>query len=723
MSLRSTELRTRALVLAASLVLLLAGAAYLDHPADRAQAGPRAEPAAASCAQTLLVLVPGNGEGAGSTPVSAGRTLGRVRDTFLAASTGRRTVETRVVPLRSVGIGALRTATMSAPAETQLTRAVAARWDPGIGAATDAAIGLLTERQHSCPQQRIVLAGYAQGAAVMHRTLTRMGRLSARRVVGAVLVSDPDRMRDTRALHRGRPAAGSAAIGLERRRVRRTADVPVPGSPAEVLSVCRSGDVVCHLRRQPLRIGLNQATSYLRYNADELDAAARDEAQRTYEIPEPTASGPVTGSQGVPLREQLTASVNPAHRSLLRWRAVGGVPPGLSLSSTGALVGTPTQQGTWTLQYTVRNTWRADLSREMPGSLQVTVGATHVQTSVGGDTGCTVRASRQLWCWGDNSDGQLGTRDRDNRTSPTRMGYAANWASVANGGTHTCAIRTGGGLWCWGRNDLGQVGDGTTATRLSPQRVGGWTTWSQVSANAFHTCAVSHVGALWCWGKDDVGQLGIGRNFQRRLAPRRVGSSLRWASVSVGTFHTCATRTDGSLWCWGDNTLGQLGLTTGSRNTPGEVAGSGYLSVAAQAMNSCGLQTSGAVTCWGSNFSGQLGNGTRSSSRTPVTVSGGDVFVDLAVGDRFACGVTDQQVVECWGNGYTGQLGRDGVLQSTTPVAIGSSSRFETVSAGWGHACAVGTDGVTTCWGFNSAGQVGDGTHLTRRAPVPVLED
>jgi Regulator of chromosome condensation (RCC1) repeat len=196
--------------------------------------------------------------------------------------------------------------------------------------------------------------------------------------------------------------------------------------------------------------------------------------------------------------------------------------------------------------------------------------------SAGGLHTCTVKTDHTLWCWGSNFYGQLGDATTTNRTVPVQVGgHASDWASVAAGASHTCAVKTDHTLWCWGLNGDGEFGDGTTTNSLVPVQVGGHASdWAAVAAGALHTCAVKTDGTLWCWGDNTFGQLGDG-SMTNSLVPVQVsGQATDWAVVTAGEFHTCAARTDHTLWCWGWNPDGQLGngSTTGSP-VPVQVSG------------------------------------------------------------------------------------------------------------------------------------------------------
>ena len=162
-----------------------------------------------------------------------------------------------------------------------------------------------------------------------------------------------------------------------------------------------------------------------------------------------------------------------------------------------------------------------------------------------------VKSDASLWCWGANNSGQLGVGSTVNQKVPTRVGVANDWSQVSAGGVSSCGIRTGGLLFCWGGNANGQVGDGTTSQRTSPVQIGASKVWQQVATSGFsnypddaHACAVASsgtTGSLWCWGGNDVGQLGIGSTTQA-LTPTQVGTSIGWGSVAVADTQTLALR-------------------------------------------------------------------------------------------------------------------------------------------------------------------------------------
>lgn len=719
--------RGRLLSFSVALALLgsLLGALLVGRltAADAARLDTTRLAATPSCADVLLVLVPGDGEGAGSTPVSAGPTVGRFRDTYLRqAQVAGRTVDTRVVSYRTRSLATLRPANPSAPANRSITGGMARYWGTGITQARDLTLSLLNQMASSCPDQSIVLAGYGQGAGALHRVLRSLGGGAiSRRVIGAAIFSDPDRTRSTRAVKLGRPAASGTALGImPATRSYYAGDVPLLNTYPRVLSVCRSLDVVCDYRGQAARTGIAIAGSYLRYNSDQIDRAAGDLATRTRAIPDPQPEvTTVSASPGIATYQQLGVDILAKYAPYLRWAATGPMPPGLSLAATGTVTGTPTTTGTWTVGYTVRNTANPAYAHPIPGTMVIRVAdAALVTATAGGDSSCAVESDGSLWCWGDNFDGQLGIGSHTNQVKPTRVGSSTSWASVNTGGTHTCAIDRSGALYCWGRNDYGQLGDGTRTVRLAPVRIS-TRLYSSVATNVHHTCAVARDGSLWCWGMNSSGQLGLGDNTIR-VVPTRVGTLTGWTQVSTGLYDTCALRA-GVASCWGGNKFGQLGVGDTAGRTAPTTVGSGYAQVSAGDTHTCAITTTGEAQCWGANTSGQVGDGTRTLRTRPVPVSGGATYSSVDAGLLSSCAVTTSQGVQCWGSGWVGTLGAGAPNVSPVPTPVLSSGAFTKVEVGWGHACASEAVGAVSCWGFSSAGQLGNGTHQTARTPVRVI--
>jgi alpha-tubulin suppressor-like RCC1 family protein len=235
---------------------------------------------------------------------------------------------------------------------------------------------------------------------------------------------------------------------------------------------------------------------------------------------------------------------------------------------------------------------------------------------------CAKKLDNSLWCWGYNSSGQLGLglSAPEKSDAPAKVSDELNWAVVSVGAGHSCATKSDGTLWCWGSNSNGQIGVGTTLTAFSPTPVVG-TGFSAVSAGASHTCATGVDGSLACWGFNDIGQLGDGTTAQKTVPTPVTGND--WIAVGAGSAHTCAIKMDGSLWCWGDNTTGQLGDGTNANHiAPTRILNPAgpWAAVALGSGHTCATLGTGSLYCWGDNSKGQLGDGTTTPRNKPILI-------------------------------------------------------------------------------------------------------
>ena len=227
--------------------------------------------------------------------------------------------------------------------------------------------------------------------------------------------------------------------------------------------------------------------------------------------------------------------------------------------------------------------------------------------AAGGNHTCAWTTGGAALCWGDNGLGQVGDGTTTKRYLPTPVsGMAGGVAAVAAGFVHTCALTAAGGVACWGDNSVGQLGDGITTRRLTPTTVPGVLAGTAaVAAGGMHTCVLTAGGGVACWG------------YGTGAVPTPVsGLASGVAAIETGSFHTCAITTGGGLACWGENPFGQLGDgTTTSRLVPAAVSGlsSGVVAIAAGGGHTCALTAAGSVLCWGDNSVGQLGDGTTTS--------------------------------------------------------------------------------------------------------------
>lgn len=301
---------------------------------------------------------------------------------------------------------------------------------------------------------------------------------------------------------------------------------------------------------------------------------------------------------------------------------------------------------------------------------------------------------------------------------------------VARGGHHSCLVASTGRAWCWGDNSQGQLGTGATGSTTVPVRVAGDLRFTHLSLGWLHSCGVTTEKRVYCWGFNFDGQLGDGTGYPtniRRLTPVQVAGSRRYRQVRAGRDFTCAITTADVAFCWGLNTFGQLGTGTGGKSpSPVRVVGGHeWRQLNAGEEHVCGVTRDDRAFCWGMGFWGQLGHGTEEARSRPTAVAGGLRFRQVTAGGKHSCGITTQDKAYCWGDNNDGQLG-DGtawppVLKRLTPVAVATSRRFDHVVAGSDHTCGVALSSRAFCWGLNTDGQLGDGTTTRRLTPVPIL--
>lgn len=400
-----------------------------------------------------------------------------------------------------------------------------------------------------------------------------------------------------------------------------------------------------------------------------------------------------------------------------------------------------------------------------------------LQLTAGYDFTCSLMTDRSVYCWGANSDGQLGqgnlsdgtTPDTDNRYTPVKVKGLADVAKISAAvsfGGHVCALKTDKTVWCWGSNfgvsaagsPFG-IGSGDNDPHPIPtQMMVSSTTALQnvndISTGQFFTCVVDNTNSTRCTGFNQDGNLGDGAQGAGadRSYPVLTGTAGEYGVIWSGYEHSCGTMGRGAsttLKCWGLNSTLGCGVASPTVVTPPvTAAGLTIRGDSAQPIGTggngvgCGVGTNSVLNCWGYNRRGQLGRGcdsvgTGGCSAIANTATAGfvckrngpgcpavgdplNLVTSFGIGEYMSCAVSNH-VVHCWGDNNHGQLG-DGTTGNTSfyakPVTLPLDATQ--VAVGSFHNCALLTDQTVQCWGWNGDGQIGNNDMVNQDITVPV---
>ena len=301
---------------------------------------------------------------------------------------------------------------------------------------------------------------------------------------------------------------------------------------------------------------------------------------------------------------------------------------------------------------------------------------TFTQVASGGNSfTIALKSDGTLWATGLNLYGFLGIGNYTNQSSFVQIGVANNWKTISAGGAHVLALKTDGTLWAWGLNGDGQLGNGSTVTSNIPVQIGSDTNWKSVAAGGYYfSMAIKTDGSLWVWGNDSYNQMGNGTVTQPYTVPTQLGVATDWDKIAAGQYHALAIKNNGTLWGWGDNSAGGIGIgnTTPVSNPIQIGIDANWQKISASSFASYAIKNNGTLWAWGYNSNGQLGDGT--------------------------------------------------TVQKTIPSQIGLDTDWQIVSGSMGYyyASALKNDGSLWSWGINNFGVLGDGTSTEKRVPTAI---
>jgi alpha-tubulin suppressor-like RCC1 family protein len=462
-----------------------------------------------------------------------------------------------------------------------------------------------------------------------------------------------------------------------------------------------------------------------------------------------------------------------------------------------------------------------------------------VSSGGGAAIAAAIKTDGTLWTWGSGSSGGLGTGNLISRSSPVQVGALTDWSKVFCNRNYAAAIKTDNTLWVWGVNQYGQLGDGTKINKSSPVQIasnvawvtftGEYTTlfikttgemfafglndtyqmldgttvnksspvqiasgvapisviqsslsypkytrgyawvitktdgtcsgsnpsiptgrynaisasalvpasitltqeWTNVAAGSgnggTNVLGVKTDGTLWSWGYNNEGQLGLG-DLNQRSYPTQIGALTNWKQVSTGTRSSGAVKTDGTLWVWGDNTASQLGGAAGTKTSSPVQLGAltNWASICVGDANAdlsigwmLAVKTDGTLWAWGNNTSGKLGTSNRTNYSSPKQVGALTDWKTVYTGTtNFTTAIKTDGTLWAWGDNTYGALGQSNTIHRSSPVQIAGS--WTKVACGLDFVIGLKTDGTLWGWGYNANGYLGLGTVVNYSSPVQI---
>lgn len=351
-------------------------------------------------------------------------------------------------------------------------------------------------------------------------------------------------------------------------------------------------------------------------------------------------------------------------------------------------------------------------------NLQIEQLASINQTQIitGEDCSGYIDEKGNLWTWGSNYYGQLGTGDHEDRKKPVLI--MENVKTADFGRYFGAAVKTDGSVWTWGFNKGGCLGNGKEEESNPTPGMIIESGIKSISMGLLNGAAITEGGTLLIWGSNGSFQLGDGDSAMDAIlkvwnTPRELMQGVK--TISIGGETVAALKTDGSLWTWGNNVTGQFGYECENGGLISAIPGKVMENVADICMSdgySTALKTDGSLWTWGANDKGQLGDGTTIGRIEPKKILDGI----KAIGN--GCAVNNNGNLLTWGDNFTGQIGDGTIDMKSTPVVV--MENVKDVNRSWKHSTAIKNDKTLWAWGNNSCGALGNPDFKEDYSPVPI---
>jgi alpha-tubulin suppressor-like RCC1 family protein len=344
------------------------------------------------------------------------------------------------------------------------------------------------------------------------------------------------------------------------------------------------------------------------------------------------------------------------------------------------------------------------------------------QVSAGAQSSAVLKSDGTVWTSGDNSYGQLGTGNLKGSAAPTQVPGLSGCTAVSSGYYHVLALRRDGTVWTWGHNGDGQLGTGTNLNMNAvPEQVTSLTDVVALAAGGYHSLALKSDGTVWAWGNNNYGGLGLGNGTACSI-PVQIPSLSAVRAISAGYFHSLALKSDGTVWAFGYNANGELAVGSAANSLlPQKISSlTSVVGFAAGRFHSVFLRSDGTVWTSGANAQGQLGNNSTVNSSVPVQVSGLSGVVSVGAGFFFSSALKGAGTVFSWGANTQQELGNGASANSPVPVQVLTVGSAIGISSQGYHSLAALTNGGVYAWGSNFCGDFGNGVSSTKVAPEAV---
>lgn len=340
--------------------------------------------------------------------------------------------------------------------------------------------------------------------------------------------------------------------------------------------------------------------------------------------------------------------------------------------------------------------------------------------------------SGSLWSWGNNQYGQLGFLTKKSfHNKPTKLQIAATITKISCGAYHTSAIDIYGNLWLWGRNTHHQVLEQNIVNVPFPTKLSISISVSYVACGYAHTMALDKNNNLWAWGSNENGQIGTGENNSIQQTPVNISNDTNFGNIyfiACGYYHSVVINEEGSVYSWGNNEHGQLGVgSLEDVRVPHKISSPlpPITNISCGAYHVIAVDNQSLLWCWGWNSLGQLGLDHKIDQLSPVSLE--NIFKKNVI--SVSCGYSHSVVViddgSMWGWGYNenGELGMNDIDASAIPKQIFGVDVTQYVTCGGNHTICVDDKGKLWCFGWNEDGQLGTKNWDDYYSPVSIDSD